>query len=116
MSDSSSAADAPHAGFDRAVFQRFNRVTGGFWRGPGARVAWVWTLGLAAFLVLKLFVDVGVNAWNRWFFDALEHHDASDAGRAALAFAEGDNKSCIALLEPLAHEVVRIGGSGAQRV
>lgn len=35
--------------------------------------------------------------------------------RAALAFADGDYSTCVQLLEPMTHEVVRIGGSGAQR-
>jgi len=35
--------------------------------------------------------------------------------QAALAFAEEDYARCIQLLEPVAGEVVRIGGSGAQR-
>ncbi len=35
--------------------------------------------------------------------------------RAVSAFAEGDYKGCAALLEPMAHDVVRIGGSHAQR-
>lgn len=35
--------------------------------------------------------------------------------RASLAFAEGDYAGCVRILEPLAGEVVRIGGSGAQR-
>jgi hypothetical protein len=35
--------------------------------------------------------------------------------RAVLAFAEEDYARCVRLLEPLAAEVVRIGGSGAQR-
>lgn len=35
--------------------------------------------------------------------------------RAVLAFAEEKYAQCAALLEPVAHEVVRIGGSGAQR-
>jgi hypothetical protein len=35
--------------------------------------------------------------------------------RAALAFTEEDYASCVRLLEPVAAEVVRIGGSGAQR-
>ncbi|MBN8927561.1 MAG: tetratricopeptide repeat protein [Rhodospirillales bacterium] len=35
--------------------------------------------------------------------------------QAALAFAEGDHAGCVRLLEPLAADVVRIGGSGAQR-
>ncbi len=35
--------------------------------------------------------------------------------RAALAFAEEDYAGCVRLLEPLAAEAARIGGSGAQR-
>jgi len=35
--------------------------------------------------------------------------------RAALAFADGDYAGCADLLAPLAAEVVRVGGSGAQR-
>jgi hypothetical protein len=35
--------------------------------------------------------------------------------RAALAFAEQDYPGCVRILEPVAAEVVRIGGSGAQR-
>nr|WP_175802456.1 tetratricopeptide repeat protein [Burkholderia anthina] len=35
--------------------------------------------------------------------------------RAALAFAEDDPARCAEILEPVAREVVRIGGSGAQR-
>jgi hypothetical protein len=35
--------------------------------------------------------------------------------RAALAFAEEDYAACMRILEPVAAEVVRIGGSGAQR-
>lgn len=36
-------------------------------------------------------------------------------GRAARAFAQGDYTGCARILEPVAAEVVRIGGSGAQR-
>lgn len=35
--------------------------------------------------------------------------------RAVLAFADGDYAACVRFLEPLAQDVVRIGGSGAQR-
>jgi tetratricopeptide (TPR) repeat protein len=35
--------------------------------------------------------------------------------RAALAFAQSDYAGCVHILEPLAGEVARIGGSGAQR-
>ncbi|MET3528061.1 tetratricopeptide repeat protein [Phenylobacterium koreense] len=57
--------------------------------------------------------------------EALEDLIAKDAlsagkvvptiARAAQAFAEADYATCIRVLEPQAHEVVRIGGSGAQR-
>lgn len=35
--------------------------------------------------------------------------------RAALAFADEDYAGCVRILEPVASEVVRVGGSGAQR-
>ena len=35
--------------------------------------------------------------------------------RAALAFAEEDYAGCVDILQPVASEVVRVGGSGAQR-
>ncbi|RVU21877.1 tetratricopeptide repeat protein [Methylobacterium oryzihabitans] len=35
--------------------------------------------------------------------------------RAALAFVDGDDAACIRILDPVAAEVARIGGSGAQR-
>jgi len=73
--------------FDRTIALRFSRFAGGFWRGPNARTAWVWTLSLAFCLVLKLGVDVATNRWNRWFFDALERRDGSSATVAVLAFA-----------------------------
>ncbi len=38
-------------------------------------------------LILRLGVDVAVNRWNRWFFDALERRDAYSASVAVAAFA-----------------------------
>jgi len=81
--DRSAHADA---GIDRRLALRFARYTGGFWTGASARAAWLLTFGLASCLVLKLFVDVAMNQWNRWFFDALEKRDAGAAGFAVLAF------------------------------
>jgi vitamin B12/bleomycin/antimicrobial peptide transport system ATP-binding/permease protein len=82
-----STAPSPPPGFDKAVALRFGRMTGGFWRGASARIAWPLTFGLAGFLILKLLVDVGANAWNRWFFDALERRDSWSALLAVGAFA-----------------------------
>ena len=87
---------APHEiqSIDRETARRFQTFTGGFWRGANARQAWLWTVALAGFLVLKLGVDVANNTWNRWFFDALERRDAASAGLAVLAF--GLLVACIA--------------------
>ncbi len=81
-----SPAASPPLGSDKAVAMQFGRLTGGFWRGPGARTAWFWTLALAGCLVGKLIVDVGLNSWNRWFFDALERRDGTSAMYAVFAF------------------------------
>jgi len=64
----------------------FSRFAGGFWRGAPARMAFWLTASLAAGLVCKLLVDVGMNKWNRWFFDALERRDTAGAAVAAFAF------------------------------
>jgi putative ATP-binding cassette transporter len=68
------------------VLKSFGRFAGGFWRGPTARVAFWLTFGLAACLFFKLLVDLGLNKWNRWFFDALERRDTGNAALAAFAF------------------------------
>ena len=72
--------------FEPAVARKFLLFSGGFWRGGTRNVAIGLTLLLALGLVLRLAVDVSVNRWNRWFFDALERRDAHSAGIAVLAF------------------------------
>ncbi|MHB2167906.1 ABC transporter ATP-binding protein/permease [Alsobacter sp. R-9] len=73
--------------FEPAVAKKFLLFSGGFWRGSTRRTAWLLTALLALGLVMRLGVDVAVNRWNRWFFDALERRDAASAGVAVLAFA-----------------------------
>ncbi|MFN3671558.1 MAG: ABC transporter ATP-binding protein/permease [Bosea sp. (in: a-proteobacteria)] len=65
---------------------RFARLTGGFWRGAGAGKAWFWSLALAAGIIFGVFVNVTVNRWNGWFFDALETRDAHSALVAMAVF------------------------------
>ncbi len=80
--------DAPGPGpvptTDGQVARRFARLTGGFWRAQTARKAWFWTLTLGASIILSVFVNVTVNRWNGWFFDALEN---KDTGSALIAMA-----------------------------
>ena len=72
--------------FEPAVARKFLVFSGGFWRGNTRTIAVGLTLMLALGLVMRLGVDVAVNRWNRWFFDALERRDAHSAGVAVLAF------------------------------
>jgi vitamin B12/bleomycin/antimicrobial peptide transport system ATP-binding/permease protein len=67
---------------DIEAARAFMRLSGGWWRGPSARTAWLWTLSLAFAILLSVGVNVGMNAWNGWFFNALEKKDAAVAGMA----------------------------------
>ena len=71
---------------DPRVAGAFLRLAGGFWRGATASRAWMLTLGLGLCLSLSTAVTVGLNRWQRWFFDALERKDAETAAWAVLVF------------------------------
>ena len=64
----------------------FLRLSGGFWKGPTAAKAWLLTIGLGLSLAMSTAVTVGLNKWQRWFFDALERKDVETAAWAVLAF------------------------------
>jgi putative ATP-binding cassette transporter len=49
----------------------------GFWTGPERRTAWFWTGAALLLLLANLAVNVGINRWNKWFFDALEAKDGT---------------------------------------
>jgi len=51
------------------------RLAGGYWRGDGAWRAYALTAIVAATMLGQIGVSLGVNAWNRWFFDALGKKD-----------------------------------------
>lgn len=71
---------------DPRVAGAFLRLAGGFWRGATAPRAWLLTIGLGVCLLLSTAVTVGLNRWQRWFFDALERKDAETAAWAVLVF------------------------------
>jgi len=71
---------------DPHVAGAFLRFTSGFWHGPTAARAWLLTIGLALFLSLSTAVTVGMNRWQRWFFDSLERKDTETAAWAVLVF------------------------------
>lgn len=71
---------------DPKVAGAFLRLAGGFWQGQTAVRAWMLTIGLGLCLTLSTGVTVGLNRWQRWFFDALERKDADTAALAVLVF------------------------------
>ncbi len=60
----------------------FMGLSRGWWSGSTGRMAWFWTLALALSILINVGVNVGMNAWNGWFFNALEQKNASTAGMA----------------------------------
>ncbi len=59
----------------RSRMRQFFRVALRFWTGESRLRAWVLTVLVLAFVAAQLAAAVGVNAWNRLFFDALEKRD-----------------------------------------
>jgi putative ATP-binding cassette transporter len=54
------------------VGRKFLRMARGFWSGETKREAWLLTGGVLVFVILNLAAALGVNRWNRYFFDALD--------------------------------------------
>lgn len=61
------------------------RLACGFWKGERRGRAWVWTLLVAVFMLAQIGTQIGMNIWNRVFFDALERKDADAVLSAFLA-------------------------------
>jgi len=57
----------------------------GFWSGEPSRTAWFLTASVLTILLCNLAVNIGLNRWNRWFFDALERKDGPTLFNAGLA-------------------------------
>jgi putative ATP-binding cassette transporter len=59
------------------LLTRFWISARGFWGKGGGRLAWVFTIGLLALIVLQITFQYGINVWNRSIFDAIEKKDAA---------------------------------------
>jgi putative ATP-binding cassette transporter len=81
MTQPALAAAASERPFSARLF--LNRAVG-FWTGPDRRNAWLWTAGALALVFANLAVNVGINRWNKWFFDALERKDGSTLWTAVI--------------------------------
>ena len=64
---------------DLAIYTSF---AGKFWKGPARRKAWLLTGGVATFIIFNLIVQIGINRWNAYFFNALERKDLATATTA----------------------------------
>jgi putative ATP-binding cassette transporter len=69
------APEAPPKPPPGYVARAYFRIARGFWRGPTRRRAWLLTVGVLAFVVANLLAALGINRWNRFFFDAIERKD-----------------------------------------
>ena len=81
MTQPAPAAAAIERPFSARLF--LNRAIG-FWAGPNRRNAWLWTAGALAPVFANLAVNVGINRWNKWFFDALERKDGTTLWTAVI--------------------------------
>ncbi|WP_296575331.1 ABC transporter ATP-binding protein/permease [Phreatobacter sp.] len=59
----------------RSRSRAFFGMARGFWTGSSARRAWLLTIIVLAFAFAQITAQVGINGWNRLFFDALERKD-----------------------------------------
>lgn len=83
-----------------SIARRFRRISSGFWRGSTRTHAWVLTALVLGLVLANTGVAVGINRWNKFFFDALEGRNVANVGRGVaivlvLAFAA----SAVAVLQ-----------------
>jgi putative ATP-binding cassette transporter len=74
MSDTPAAANDGFALSERGHFLNIAR---GYWREEKAGQAWLLTGAVAILVLLTLAVQLGINYWNRYFYDALDRRDGS---------------------------------------
>lgn len=67
-------------------YRDFLRMTRGYWSGDARRRAWVLSISVLAILFANLAINVGLNQWNRYFFDALEKKDGQTLATAVMIF------------------------------
>jgi len=63
------------SGLRRSRLRQFFRVALRFWSGRSRLRAWGLTIAVLIFVAAQLGAAVGLNSWNRLFFDALEKRD-----------------------------------------
>ncbi len=69
-----------------SVIRTFMKVARGFWGGESTYLAWGLSAGILICLIGQLATQLGINTWNRAFFDALEKKSVSDVWAALIWF------------------------------
>lgn len=64
----------------RGRSRRFLRLVRGFWSGNARRQAWLHTSAIAFFLLANIVAALGLNWWNKYFFDAIEQKNTQARG------------------------------------
>jgi putative ATP-binding cassette transporter len=59
------------------IARAFFRIARGFWSGQTKARAWILLLGVLAFMLANVAAALGVNRWNKFFFDALEQKNVA---------------------------------------
>src|SRR5882724_11622819 len=59
------------------LLKRFWLSARGFWGANGDILAWVFSGGLVALIIINVAIQYRINVWNRSIFDALEQRDAA---------------------------------------
>jgi vitamin B12/bleomycin/antimicrobial peptide transport system ATP-binding/permease protein len=60
-----------------SALARFRGLVGRYWFEEKASEAWLLTIAVISLVLITLAVQIGINRWNRFFFDALDRHDGT---------------------------------------
>jgi putative ATP-binding cassette transporter len=78
--------ESAEEGRRRYLTHRFWQSASQFWRGADRRTAWVLAAALLATIVVQIFIQYQLTAWNRAIFDALESRNAEAVWFQAMIF------------------------------
>ncbi|QPC91584.1 ABC transporter ATP-binding protein/permease [Mesorhizobium sp. INR15] len=68
------------------LLERFWISARGYWSRNGDKLAWPFTIGLLALILMNVGFQYGINVWNRSIFDAIEKRDAHTVYILSIAF------------------------------
>ena len=84
---STEASDKSDVSHSKEAIARFLTIGKGYWTGEKRMEAWRLTAAVFVLVLLTLAVQIGVNRWNRFFFDALDHRNGAALGVGAMTIA-----------------------------